>query len=85
MLKYEGKFSIGTRIRSYDFEPMSDRPDMYVEGRITRISDEFHFLAYVIECDYDSRPGEHTRVGVEVFVPMEVSLTEFPGRVLQLD
>ena len=38
-LKFEG-LEIGTRIRSYHFQPMSDRPDSYIEGTILEVTTE---------------------------------------------
>jgi hypothetical protein len=80
-LKYE-HLGIGTRIRAYDFEPMTGRRNRYVEGKIVdKTVTEDHWKALVIECDTDSSyPEGEGRVGIQVFVPMEVAM-EYNGRV----
>jgi len=34
MLKFENTANVGDTIRAYDFRPMSDRPDSYLEGEV---------------------------------------------------
>lgn len=99
MLKFE-YLKPGQKIRAYDFEPVGDwRDELYVEGKILRheLKDESKFL--VIECDCDSTNSEYfklpsyvkqrgyrhpSRVGEEVFVPMEMCITEWDGRVTEI-
>ncbi len=84
-LKFEG-IPVGTYIRAYDFEPIEGRKDCFIEGTIKSVVDK-GFLAYAIVVEYDSwdedvsdiKP-EHSRVGVEYFVPLE-STFDYDGRV----
>ena len=64
------KYSIGQRIRSYDF-PGINRKHCYIEGEIIDIdysTPEQPLL--VVMCTFDSLlTGDNTRVGVEHIVP----------------
>jgi len=88
MLKFEG-IKIGTRIRAYDFEPCPGRPDVFIEGVIIGIYDE-EYKAYIVSCDYDETeyayPEEdrYSRIGDSIRVPMEVSPTEYDGRIVEI-
>ena len=90
MLKYENKFKIGDTIRSFDFEPSKGRMDRYIEGVITRIEDHNkgfnYYSAFVIDCTIDTWDvitSPYSRIGEEVFVPMEVS-SEYDGRLVKV-
>ena len=78
----------GDVIRSYDFKPMVGRPDCYVEGVVLEHGylERCGYNAYRIEVTYDSLNDAKIkgRVGKEVFVPMQVSYMDFPGRVMNL-
>ena len=77
MMKYEGVAAVGDRIRAYDF---LDSPDC-VEGVVERITDERGYRAFAIradKCSWDAR------VGQLVYVPMEIALMEWEGRVVKL-
>jgi hypothetical protein len=85
------QFLVNDIIRSYDFKPMFGRPDCFVEGRITEITDEPGYEAYKINVLVDEFDGKRyeerhkgSRVGTTVFVPVEVSFMEYPGRVINL-
>jgi len=78
MLKYEDLFKIGDTIRAYDFEPIDDRPEMYVEGVIVGIHDE-EFKGYILDVKVDTVFIERPRL--EVVAPMEISFMEFVGRL----
>ena len=83
-LKFEYDVLIGDRIRAYDFEPMDGRVDRYVEGVVQRTSSEYGAKCFVINCDVDSicpKGSLGSRVGEEVFVPMEVSFMEYDSRI----
>ena len=79
--KHQG-YQVGEFIRAYDFKPMSDREDLFVEGEIVR-SDlgtrEVPFAHYVIRVTKDTAYPEEPRE--EVYVPMEVSFLEYDNRV----
>lgn len=76
-------------IRSYDFKPMYGRPDCFVEGRVIELTDEPGYSAIKIEVLVDQF-GEHRfenaggRCGEIVYVPLQVSFMDYPGRVINL-
>lgn len=77
LLKYE-HIEPGTRVRAYDFEPMQGREERFVEGVVSRHDWWAHAKVLVIDCDRDTlwdRPPR-SRVGEEVFVPMETSMED---------
>lgn len=82
MLKYENVAKVGDLIRAYDFKPMAGRDDVYVEGVVIGINDNDGYKAFVIVCTKDSSPAD--RYAEIVYVPMEVSIMEFDGRVVNL-
>ena len=77
MLKFEGKFAVGNRVRAYDFKPSSDRPEQFVEGVITAIDNGFG--GYVVKVETDSVFTKNPRP--EVIVPFEVFFMEFDNRI----
>jgi hypothetical protein len=83
-LKYENKFKVGQRIRSYDWETIPGRKPCFVEGEIVEINPEgLPFKAYKILRDrrvFDGREVDH-QIGKPVYVPMEVMFGEFTDRV----
>jgi len=84
MLKFEGKFQEGEIIRSYDYEPHDDEKACYVQGTITNVTDNAFdqgYKAYMIHVDVDTLSDKRSRVGMEVAVPMQISLSEWDGRV----
>jgi hypothetical protein len=85
-LKYENIAQVGDRIRSYDFH---GNLHCYIEGVVQRVTDEHGYKSFAIVVDKDVWPewrgkGKPSRVGVEFFVPMEVSFMEWDGRILNL-
>ena len=76
-LKFEG-IKIGRRIKAYDFNPALTKPEEhYLEGVIINITSEHGYKAYVIEIHKDS---VEKRSG-EAIIPMEISMTEWDGRI----
>lgn len=79
-------------IRSYDFKPMVGRPDCYVEGEVLEVKNQEHgYSAYKILVTKDqfgdevsTVPGPDCRVGHVVYVPHQVSFSEYAGRVINL-
>ena len=84
-LKFEGKFEIGTYIRAYDFEPIHNREDMYVEGQVIGITEDRGYKAYVITCTVDMYEGNPNgdRVGVTIYVQME-TIDDYDHRVFAI-
>ena len=96
MLKFENTANVGDKIRAYDFEPMSDRPDSYLVGEVLEkgpIYAKPHYTAprEVYVCDgytvfvKDSVTGsvEHDmqRVGRIMYVPFQMAGRDFDNRV----
>ena len=96
MLKFENTANVGDMIRAYDFEPMSDRPDSYLVGKVLEkgpIWAKPHYTAprKVYVCDgytifvEDSVTGslDHDiqRVGRIMYVPFEMAGRDFDNRV----
>jgi hypothetical protein len=91
MLKFQNIAKVGQTIRAYDFKPMVGRSDCFVEGKVLAIDNSQGYKAFKIECTKDffgddgSLPkGKGSRVGHEVFVPMEVSFMEYDARIINL-
>lgn len=86
MSSFENQIEIGQRVRAFDFQPMKGREDCYVEGRVTGISIEHGFKAFVVRCDKDSwdSDGDNkgSRVGQAIIVPMEVDFMEYDERIV---
>ena len=89
MLKFETVANVGEKIRAFDFEPMPDRPDSFVTGVIVEKGPIFskfeangpeYYICdgYTIECEFDT---DERRVGEKIFVPFEMSLSDFDTRV----
>ncbi len=83
MLKYENKFKVGDTIKSLDFKPCSDRPDQFVIGVVMDADNKEHgFRSIKIRCMEDHPDEKYgTRVGDEVWVPMQVDELEYENRV----
>lgn len=83
MLKFAG-IKVGSKIRAYDFKPMSDRPDSFVEGVITAAGMVPEGgMAYTIDVTADSvfESGGRT----VVHVPMQVAFLEYDNRIEVLE
>ena len=90
MLKFENTAEVGDMIRALDFEPIPDRPDSYVTGRVVEkgaiyveIDGVERYLChgYSIVCQYCTN-GK--RVGMTIYVPFESGFTDFDTRVENL-
>jgi hypothetical protein len=73
MLKFE-HIEPGTRVRAYDHEPFPGRPERYLEGTVVRHEDKDFAKWLVVECEADATftKPDHNRIGLEVYVPMEM-------------
>ena len=94
-MKFENTANIGDTIRAYDFQPMSDRPDSYLVGEVVAKGPIFGKLPHsdreVYMCDgYTVRVPESAtcsemsdadRVGAEMYVPFDMSMSDFDNRV----
>lgn len=85
MLKFEKVAQVGDVIRAYDFKPMLNREDIYLEGVVLEFSDEPGFMAFKVRVINDVlASGKGKRVDEIVFVPMEVYFMEWDGRIINL-
>jgi hypothetical protein len=87
VLKFENLANVGDVIKAYDFMPVSDRPDMFMTGRVLEKGMIKHpvdgyemFAGYTIEI---IGMGEENRyeIGEIAYVPYEVSMIEYDERV----
>jgi hypothetical protein len=82
--------NIGDTIRGYDFKPMVGRGDCYVEGVVQDINETQGYAAFEILCDKVVFNGEveskreSVLLGKTIYVPVQVSFMEYPGRVMNL-
>lgn len=76
----------GDVIRSYDFKPMVGRDDCFVEGEVLDITSEQGYTAYKIVVSKDSWSSADCkgRLGKVVYCPVEVSFSEYAGRIINL-
>lgn len=83
MLKFEGKFEKGQRIRAYDYDPkkMPGGTHVYVEGVIEKVIGP-PFNAYQITCDVCTHMD---RVGEVCLIPLEIDSHEFDQRIILAD
>ena len=92
MLKFENTAEVGDMIRAYDFEPMPDRPDTFVEGQVEAKGPIFakfeedgpeYYICdgYTILCSKDTNGS---REGIKIHVPFEMGFTDFDGRLTRI-
>lgn len=67
------KIKPGTRIRSWDFEPMEGRPDRYVEGIVFAVKDGLVHVAVIHDADGCGR--------TEISTPLELPITDYEKRL----
>lgn len=85
MLKYAKAAAVGDVIRAYDFKPMVNREDCFVEGVVTGVDNKgYGCFVIIVTRDSWSDAEDAGRVGQEVMVPFEVSFMEYDGRVMNL-
>jgi hypothetical protein len=100
MLKFENTANVGDTIKAYDFQPMDDRPDMYIEGVVVSKGDclvEYmpgvkvsQFQGYTINVTKsvsgikENTDFDQSRVGSEMYVPFQMSMLEYDNRVVKV-
>ena len=91
MLKFENVAKVGDVIRAYDFKPMLNRSDCYVEGKVVAVDNSQGYKAYKILVSKDvfdnkefTESGYGSRVTKNVFVPFQVSFMEYDARIINL-
>lgn len=84
-LKFEGKFKVGDVIRAYDFKPMKGRREHYIQGKIVKAGTMNQGAkVYEIKISNDSGKTSGDRVGDIGYVPMQVAMMEYPGRIVKV-
>lgn len=90
-MQNENIAKVGDFIRAYDFKPMINRNDCFVEGIVEQVNcTEPGYKCYKITVvtdvfDGKKRKGVKTsRIGKMVFVPYQVSFMEYPGRIINI-
>jgi hypothetical protein len=84
-LKYEGKFKVGDVVRAYDFKPMTDRKNVYVQGKIVKAGTMVQGAkVYEVKIENDSGKTSGRRIGDIAYVPMQVSMFEYDGRIVKV-
>lgn len=95
MLKFENVAEVGQIIKAFDFQPMTDRPDSYLIGEVIAKGPIYSKMPHhdrevyvcdgytvrVIESVTSSEMYDSERVGAEMYVPFEMSITDFDNRV----
>jgi len=88
MLKFENTAKIGDIIKAYDFQPMEDRPEVFMTGRVIAkgpIKHPVHgftmFEGYTIEVLGGDEKTRESRKGDTGYVPFEVDFMEYDNRV----
>lgn len=90
MLKFENVANVGDVIKAFDFQPMEGRNDSYLVGRVIEKGEMFYdngipmcngYKVYVTDSRSGSDRFDIDRVGIEMIVPFEMSITDFDGRV----
>ena len=96
MLKFENTANVGDMIRAYDFQPMPYRPDSYLIGEVLEKGEiwakphhtfprKVHmcngYTVFVKDSETGSVNHDMERVGRIMYVPFEMSLTDFDNRV----
>lgn len=77
-----GNYSIGDRIRAYDFKPREGVEGYFIEGTIVDLVRTTRALSWKVNVDRDSAYEDEPYPNREiVFVPLEVALDEWENRV----
>ena len=77
------KAKIGEMVRSYDFQPMPDRGESYIEGIVFKKDDGMFSIA--VQNRVFAGEVEPIEVGEIVVTPFEMTMMEYPGRILKID
>jgi hypothetical protein len=81
-LKYNN-FKVGQTIKAFDFKPMANRTDRFVQGKIISIPTDRGYACYEVKSTQSSSFGFYG-IDESVFVPMEISFMEYDGRIVEV-
>ena len=87
MLKFENTANVGDVIKAFDFKPMSDRPDMFMTGRVIEkgmIKHPVHgfdmYMGYTVKIVGQGEENRYT-IGETAYIPFEADFMEYNERV----
>ena len=80
---HEDKAEVGEVIRSYDFEPMTDRPDSYIEGIVISKQDFMYHIA--VQSRVFAGEKMEGGVGETVQTPMQMVMMEYEDRITKVE
>ena len=80
------QYKVGQKIRAYDFEPLPDRPDSYIEGIIKEVKDNLYIVHVTHDTDSERRTERNYEFNFryEVHVPKQVLFSEHENRVKRI-
>ena len=73
---------VGDIVRSYDFKPMADRGDSYIEGIVIKKTDSTYSIA--VQKRVFAGEGEPVEVGEYVVTHFQQTFMEYEGRITKL-
>ena len=80
---HESKAEVGEVIRSYDFQPMSDRPSSYVEGVVISKQDYMYHIA--VQNRVFAGKKEQVQVGEPVQPPWRLVMMDYEDRITKVE
>ena len=79
---HKHKAIVGDIVRSYDFKPMADRGDSYIEGIVIKKTDSTYSIA--VQKRVFAGEVESVEVGEYVITYFEQTFMEYEGRITKL-
>lgn len=90
MLKFQDTANVGDIIKAYDFQPMADRPDVFLAGRVIAKGPCYQDFngqrvyicdGYTVEVLGGDEKSRQYRKGQTMTVPYEMDFMDFDERV----
>ena len=87
-LKYENTAEVGDIIVAQDFQPMPDRGDSFVLGKVIGKDTVGGIKCYIIICALDvfggkMQPYKDSRFGQQMYIPFETGM-DWEGRITKV-
>ena len=79
---HKHKAIVGDIVRSYDFKPMADRGDSYIEGIVIKKTDSTYSIA--VQKRVFAGEVEPVEVGEYVVTHFQQTFMEYEGRITKL-
>jgi hypothetical protein len=87
-LRFEGKFFVGQYVKAMDFRPRPGTPPCYYEGEIVDVTRPGApvggYVLRVTKRVWEDVPQALESAGELVLVPYEVALSDYDGRIVQI-